>query len=145
MNINDGTRTNIVLERKELRAPATLLLGGFITHVLVTLLHTGGPANHHQTIFEDYAGSHDWAVVHLGQFAAMAVIVAGFVLMLVWTAWLVVISWRTRGRRSPAKLSHTPSTPARQSNDVDAGHEDLGPLLGREGDASTRPSRPQRS
>lgn len=64
-------------DRKALRLSAVLLLGGFITYVVVTFLHTGGPANDHPVIFEDYAGSHDWAAVHLGQFAGMAVIVAG--------------------------------------------------------------------
>lgn len=66
-------------DRTTLRAPATLLLGGFLTYVVVTFLHTGGPANNHRVIFDDYAGSHDWAAVHLGQFAGMAIIVAGLV------------------------------------------------------------------
>ena len=43
----------------------------------MTLLHTGGPANDHPVIFDDYAGSHDWAAVHLGQFLGMALLVAG--------------------------------------------------------------------
>ena len=68
-----------MLDHKTLRLPATLLLGGLVSYVLVTLLHTGGPANDHQVIFDDYAGSHDWAAVHVGQFAAMAVLVAGLI------------------------------------------------------------------
>jgi hypothetical protein len=68
-----------MLDRKTLRAPAALLLGGLITYVVVTFLHTGGPANDHKVIFADYAGSHDWAAVHLGQFAGMAAMVAGLV------------------------------------------------------------------
>ena len=62
--------------------PAAGLLGiGFSTYVGVTLLHTAGPANDHPAIFADYAGSHDWAGVHLGQFAGMALIVAGLLVL----------------------------------------------------------------
>jgi hypothetical protein len=67
--------------RPPIRLSASLLLGGFITYVVVTLLHTGGPANNHEVIFDDYAGSDAWAIVHLGQFAAMAAIVAGLLLL----------------------------------------------------------------
>src|SRR5262245_38459806 len=81
MDANDGKGTAIMLDGKALRAPAALLLGGLFTYVVVTFLHTGGPANHHEAIFEHYAGSHDWAVVHLGQFAGMAVIVAGLLVL----------------------------------------------------------------
>jgi hypothetical protein len=68
-------------DRKALRLSAALLLGGVITYVVVTFLHTGGPANDHEVIFGDYAGSHDWAAVHLGQFASMAVIIAGLLVL----------------------------------------------------------------
>ena len=64
-------------DRSTLRLASSLLLGGFLTYVVVTLLHTGGPANDHPVIFDDYAGSHDWAAVHLGQFLGMALLVAG--------------------------------------------------------------------
>jgi hypothetical protein len=66
-------------DSKTLRVPATLLLGGFVAFVVVTLLHTGGPANDHHVIFDDYAGSRDWGIVHFAQFASMAVLVAGLV------------------------------------------------------------------
>jgi hypothetical protein len=66
-----------MLDRTTLRLSTGLLLGGFITFVVVTLLHTGGPANDHKIIFDDYAGSHDWAAVHLGQFLGMALLTAG--------------------------------------------------------------------
>ena len=62
-------------DSKTLRVPATLLLGGFVAFVVVTLLHTGGPANDHHVIFDDYAGSRDWGIVHFAQFASMAVLV----------------------------------------------------------------------
>jgi hypothetical protein len=66
-----------MFDRTTLRLSTSLLLGGFITFVVVTLLHTGGPANDHPVIFDDYAGSHDWAAVHLGQFIGMALLLAG--------------------------------------------------------------------
>ena len=72
-----------MFDRKAFRLPAALLLGGFLTYVVVTFLHTGGPANDHKVIFGDYAGSHDWAAVHLGQFVGMAVIIAGLVALYV--------------------------------------------------------------
>jgi hypothetical protein len=68
-----------MFDRKALRLSAGLSLGGLVTYVVVTALHTGGPANDHKVIFGDYAGSHDWAAVHLGQFVGMAFIVVGLV------------------------------------------------------------------
>ena len=60
-----------------LRLSAMLLLLGQILYVLVTLLHTGGPANDHPVIFAAYAGSSSWAAVHVAQFACMALLIAG--------------------------------------------------------------------
>jgi hypothetical protein len=60
-----------------LRLSATLLLLGQILYVLVTLLHTGGPANDHPVIFSAYAASSSWAAVHVAQFACMALLMAG--------------------------------------------------------------------
>jgi hypothetical protein len=60
-----------------LRVSATLLLLGQILYVLVTLVHTGGPANDHPVIFAAYASSGSWAAVHVAQFACMALLIAG--------------------------------------------------------------------
>src|SRR5438045_8791309 len=60
-----------------LRLSAVLLLVGQVLYVLVTLLHTGGPANDHPVIFAAYASSSSWAAVHVAQFACMALLVAG--------------------------------------------------------------------
>jgi len=60
-----------------LRLSATLLLLGQILYVLVTLLHTGGPANDHHVIFAAYASSSSWAAVHVAQFACVALLIAG--------------------------------------------------------------------
>lgn len=62
---------------KTLRFSAGLLVVGFILYVLVGLLHPDGPANDHPTVFAEYASSVSWTAVHLGQFAGMAVIIAG--------------------------------------------------------------------
>ena len=60
-----------------LRLSATLLLVGQLLYIVITQLHTGGDANDHPAIFAAYAGSGIWTAVHVGQFAAMAVLLAG--------------------------------------------------------------------
>lgn len=62
-----------------LRLPAILLLVGQLLYIVVTQFHTGGDANNHPAIFAAYAGSAIWTAVHLGQFAAMAVLLAGLI------------------------------------------------------------------
>src|SRR5690242_3165741 len=65
------------VRRTSLRLPATLLLAGQLLYIVVTLLHTGGDANDHHHVFAEYAASGSWTLVHLGQFAGMAVVLAG--------------------------------------------------------------------
>ncbi len=60
-----------------LRLSATLLLVGQLLYIVVTQFHADGPANNHPVVFAEYAGSGSWTVVHLGQFAAMAILLAG--------------------------------------------------------------------
>jgi hypothetical protein len=60
-----------------LRLSATLLLVGQILYIVVTQFHTGGEANHHHDIFAAYASSGIWTAVHIAQFAAMAIFLAG--------------------------------------------------------------------
>ncbi|HZA22751.1 MAG TPA: DUF4386 family protein [Dehalococcoidia bacterium] len=60
-----------------LRLSATLLLVGQLLYIVVTQFHTGGDANDHPTIFAAYAGSGIWTAVHLGQFASVAILLAG--------------------------------------------------------------------
>jgi hypothetical protein len=69
--MNDGT------SRTSLRLPATLLLVGQLLYIVVTQFHADGPANNHATVFAEYARSRSWTAVHIGQFAAMAVLLAG--------------------------------------------------------------------
>jgi uncharacterized protein DUF4386 len=44
---------------------------------VVTLFHAGGDANNHPAVFAGYARSGIWAAVHVGQFACMAILLAG--------------------------------------------------------------------
>ncbi len=60
-----------------LRLTGTLLLVGQLLYIVVTQLHTGGDANHHPAIFAAYAASGIWTAVHVGQFAAMTILLAG--------------------------------------------------------------------
>ncbi len=68
---------NTASYRTSLRLSAMLLLVGQLLYIIVTLFHTGGPANDHPVIFAAYAGSGDWTVVHVAQFACMAIVIAG--------------------------------------------------------------------
>ena len=63
--------------RSSLRLAATLLLVGQLLFILITQFHTGGEANDHPAIFAAYAASETWTAVHVGQFAAMAILLAG--------------------------------------------------------------------
>lgn len=69
--------TATTFDRAALRLSATLLLVGQLLYVVVTLLHTGGDANHHPAIFAAYAASGIWTAVHVAQFACMAIFLAG--------------------------------------------------------------------
>ena len=63
--------------RSSLRLSAALLLVGQLLYIVITQFHTGGEANDHPAIFAAYAGSETWTVVHVGQFAAIAILLAG--------------------------------------------------------------------
>ena len=70
-----------MIDRRTLRLSAVLLVAGFIVYVIVGLLHPDGPANNHRVVFAEYASSASWTAVHLGQFAGMAVIIAGLLVL----------------------------------------------------------------
>ncbi|HET6579487.1 MAG TPA: DUF4386 family protein [Gemmatimonadales bacterium] len=65
------------VDRPCLRLSAALLLGGQLLYIVVTMFHADGDANNHPAVFARYAGSGMWTAVHLGQFAAMAILLAG--------------------------------------------------------------------
>lgn len=70
-----------MIDRKTLRRSAVLLVVGFIFYVVAGLLHPDGPANDHGAVFAEYAGSANWTALPLGQFAGMAVIIAGLLVL----------------------------------------------------------------
>ena len=70
-----------MIDHAPLRLSAVLLLVGQLLYIVITQFHTGGEANNHPLTFGRYAGSGDWTGVHVGQFAAMAVIIAGLVVL----------------------------------------------------------------
>jgi hypothetical protein len=72
-------RRGHVIDRATLRWSAGLLLGGQLLYVLITQFHAGGDANDHREVFIHSARSGDWKGVHVGQFFAMTVMVAGLV------------------------------------------------------------------
>jgi Domain of unknown function (DUF4386) len=63
--------------RTSLRLSAGLLLAGQLLYIVVTRFHAGGDANNHPAIFAAYAANGIWTAVHLGQFASMAILLAG--------------------------------------------------------------------
>lgn len=67
--------------RESLRWAAILLLVGQVFFIAITQFHTGGDANDHHSIFAKYAVSGDWKGVHALQFLAVAVVVAGLVVL----------------------------------------------------------------
>lgn len=74
--------TTVVAEAarpRTLRSAAWLLLAGQLLYIAMTQFHAGGDANDHHAIFATYAQNAIWSAVHLGQFAAMALLVAGLV------------------------------------------------------------------
>jgi len=70
--------------RAPLRLAATLAFTGFAVSVIAGLLHADiASANDHPATFAEYARSGIWTVVHLGQFAGMALLTLGLVVLLV--------------------------------------------------------------
>jgi hypothetical protein len=66
-------------QRRCLPLASALLLAGQILYIAVTQFHAGGEANDHHAIFATYAANAIWMAVHLGQFAAMAILTGGLV------------------------------------------------------------------
>jgi hypothetical protein len=66
-----------MIDRSSLRLSATLMLTGQLLFIVVTLFHADGKANNHRSVFAEYAASGSWKAVHLLQFAAIAILLAG--------------------------------------------------------------------
>jgi hypothetical protein len=70
-------RPSAMVDRSSLRLSATLILTGQLLFIVITLFHADGQANNHPSVFAEYAGSGSWKAVHLVQFAAIAILLAG--------------------------------------------------------------------
>jgi hypothetical protein len=72
-----------MIDQKALRLAAVLLLIGFVLFAGGTaFFHPGHePANNHSAAFAEYASSGGWTAVHLAQFAFMALISAGLLVL----------------------------------------------------------------
>jgi hypothetical protein len=70
---------NRTFDRASLRQSATLLLGGQLLYIIITLFHPGigETGSNHPAVFTEYAASGDWTAVHIAQFVSMAVLLAG--------------------------------------------------------------------
>jgi hypothetical protein len=68
-------------ERSTLRLAGGLLVGGFLLNLVVTLFHPSGDEDNHRVIFAKYADSDAWVAIHLGQFIAVFIALAGFVVL----------------------------------------------------------------
>lgn len=66
-----------MIDRSSLRLSATLMLTGQLLFIVVTLFHADGKANDHPSVFVEYARSGSWTAVHVVQFAAVAILLAG--------------------------------------------------------------------
>src|SRR4051812_28706196 len=72
-----------MLDRKSLRLSALLLVVGELLFVVVGMFHPAHEdPNHHSAVFAEYAHSSNWIAVHMGQFLATALIVAGLLVLL---------------------------------------------------------------
>jgi hypothetical protein len=66
-----------------IRTATALLLVGVVAEYVVTLFHPSHAApNDHPAAFAEYAESHAWIPVHLGQFAAGLIVVLGLIALL---------------------------------------------------------------
>ena len=67
-------------DRTSFRLPAALIFGGQILFIVAGIFHPGSvPANDHPAVFAEYATSAYWGAVHMGQFAGLGVMLAGFI------------------------------------------------------------------
>jgi hypothetical protein len=75
--------TRVPPPRSQLRLAATLTFAGFVVSLVAGLFHADSAnANDHPATFAEYARSGIWTAVHLGQFAGMALLIAGLLVLL---------------------------------------------------------------
>ena len=93
-----GARMFSIADRTLFRLSATLLFVGELLSLVAGYFHPDHePANNHHAVFAEYAASTIWTPVHLGQFAGMAVIIAGlFVLFFALNVRTGAPGWASR-------------------------------------------------
>ena len=64
-------------DRESVRMSATFAARGQLLYIVIRQMHAGGDANNHPAIFAAYARSEIWTAVHVGQFAATVILLAG--------------------------------------------------------------------
>lgn len=80
-----------------LRLCALVFLAGVAVELIAEVAHPHRESpNNHRAVFAEYAGSTDWLWVHLAQFGAGAILVAGF----------VVLYHALTARQGPGVLDH---------------------------------------
>jgi hypothetical protein len=76
------TQTGTTAARWGLRLSGALLVAGFIALAAAAAFHPGGiDNNNHPAVFAQYAESSSWTTVHLAQFIATAVTIAGLLVL----------------------------------------------------------------
>jgi len=69
--------------RTLVRTGASLVVAGAVASLVAEAFHPSHePPNNHPAVFAEYAASHDWIAVHLGQFAAFLVLLVGLLALL---------------------------------------------------------------
>lgn len=69
-------------DHKSIRLASTLLFVGVVLSFVAGIFHPGrANANVHSAAFAEYAESANWTAIHLGQFAGMAVLIAGLLIL----------------------------------------------------------------
>jgi hypothetical protein len=76
----ERVRTFRSTRRLQLTAAGVLILIGAITNTIISRFHPSEQdPNNHPAVFAEYAASTDWIWVHYAQFAAVMLLLAGFV------------------------------------------------------------------
>jgi hypothetical protein len=79
----DSLMRDGVTDRGALRLAAKLAVAGELVFIVAGVFHPAhAPANDHPAAFAEYAASARWAVVHIGQFVGVTLILAGLLALL---------------------------------------------------------------
>src|SRR5437763_11445102 len=72
-----------MVDRRSLRLAATMAAGGEVLFLVSGVFHPArAAANDHPAAFAEYAASARWALVHIGQFAGMTLVLGGILALL---------------------------------------------------------------